>query len=124
NLDVSRKLRTNAAHPPAPDSPGNDEGAGAELEARHPPLTLGDGWRQPATTATSSSVVTSGWRRTVTECLPTVLIWAGTSTARRSRAGPPAARTASTTSEAVTEPNSRPESPAALALTVTARSPS
>ena len=62
---------------------------------------------------------TSGCRRTVTGCLPTVLIWPGTSTARRSSAGPPAARTASTTSAAVTEPNSRPESPAAFALTVT-----
>ena len=100
---------------------------GAGTGIRRPgtrPSHSGDDRRQPATTATSTSVVTSGWRRTVTGCLPTVLIWLGTSTARRSSAGPPAARTASTTSAAVTEPNSRPESPAAFALTVTARLPS
>src|SRR5690349_21547792 len=82
NPDVSRKLRTSAAHPPAPDSSEKGEGASTEVEARYPPLTQGDDQRQLATTATSSSVVTSGWRRTVTGCLPTVLIWAGTSTAR------------------------------------------
>ena len=98
NLTVVPAVADERRSPTGSAATRNHEGAGTELEARHPPLTQGDDRRQPATTATSSSVVTSGWRRTVTGCLPTVLIWPGTSTARRSRAGPPAARTASTTS--------------------------
>ena len=90
---------------------GTRKETGAGSADARPAPHAGDCQRQPATTATSSSVVTSGCRRTVTGCLPTVLIWLGTSTARRSSAGPPAARTASTTSDG----RDRAEQPARVA---------
>ena len=65
---------------------------GRDTAVRVPPVHAVTSADQPATTATSTSAVTSGCSRTVTGCVPTVLIWPGTSTARLSSAGPPAAR--------------------------------
>jgi hypothetical protein len=69
-------------------------------------------WALAPTTSTSSVALTSGCRRTVTWCDPTVLIGLRTSILRLSRSGPPAARTAAAMSAGPTEPNSLPLAPA------------
>ena len=80
---------------------GTQARSAADRPSRGPPV------RSPAT-STSSVAVTSGCSRTVTWCAPTVRIGVAISIRRRSSSGPPAARTASAMSDALTEPNSRP----------------
>src|SRR3712207_2068164 len=91
--------------------PDGETTTGAPAGADAPASGCGTGYLA-ASTLSVKVAVTSGCSRTCAWYAPMLLMWPGICSRRRSNTGPPAALTASTTSDGVTEPNRRPPSPA------------